>query len=161
MMQWLFTRCILAFFINVEDPNTHFSNPCYIQIDGIHVVELFCKLDLSAYHQEIGECFMSAAFEALESLVEVCAKPHWFSIAFSVWLKPTLEGLRQEDFAVLGQFCAKIINWCLYPYTKCSCKTMRKISNEFYRRGLTIIFFCVIFSLKKIKVVKYHFNKLY
>ena len=33
-----------------------------------------------------------------------------------------------------------IIYW-LYSYTKCSCKTKRKISNEFYQGELTIIFF--------------------
>ena len=31
-----------------------------------------------------------------------------------------LKGLRHDDFAVLGQFCVKIINYCLYTYTKCS-----------------------------------------
>ena len=35
-----------------------------------------------------------------------------------------LKGLRHEDFAVLGQFCAKIITYCLYSYTKCSFNTI-------------------------------------
>ena len=52
----------------------------------------------------------------------------------------------KEDFAVLGQFCAKIITWGLYSYTKCSCKTKRKISNEFYQQELTIIFSWMIFD---------------
>ena len=43
-----------------------------------------------------------------------------------------LKGLRHEDFASLGQFCAKIITWWLYSYTKCSCNTKKKVSNEFY-----------------------------
>ena len=52
-----------------------------------------------------------------------------------------LKGLRHEDFAILGQLCAKIITKCLYSYTKCSCKAMGKISNEFYQGELTIIIF--------------------
>lgn len=35
-------------------------------------MELYCKLDLREYHVEIDEYFMTAAFEALEKLVEVC-----------------------------------------------------------------------------------------
>ena len=50
-----------------------------------------------------------------------------------------LKGLRHEDFAILGHFCAKLITECLYSHTKCSCKTMRKMSNEFYQGELTII----------------------
>ena len=42
---------------------------------------------------------------------------------------------------MLGQFCTEIITWCLYPYTKSSCWIMKKMSNKFYRRALTIIFF--------------------
>ena len=47
-----------------------------------------------------------------------------------------LKGLCHEDFAVLGQFCAKVIyyllpTYCLEPYTKCSCRVMKKISNKF------------------------------
>ena len=26
---------------------------------------------------------------------------------------------------ILGQFCAEIITWCLYPFTKCSCRVMK------------------------------------
>ena len=48
--------------------------------------------------------------------------------------------------AVLGQFCPKVITYCLYPYEKCSCKATRKISNEFYRGQLTIIISSVIFE---------------
>ena len=56
----------------------------------------------------------------------------------------SLKGLRHEDFVSLGHFCAKIITYSLYSYTKCSCNTMKKISNEFYQRQLTIIIFVVI-----------------
>ena len=38
-----------------------------------HIVEFFCELDLSTYHQEIGESFMAASFEAVDSLAEVCS----------------------------------------------------------------------------------------
>jgi len=59
-----------------------------------------------------------------------------------------LKGLRHEDFAILGEFCAKIITILvplLNSYTKCSCKIIRKISNEFYQGELTnIVFFLVI-----------------
>ena len=37
-------------------------------------MELYCKLDLHAYHHEIEEYFMSAAFEAVDRLVEVYAR---------------------------------------------------------------------------------------
>ena len=37
-------------------------------------MELYCELDLRNYHQEIAECLMSAAFEAVENLVEVCGE---------------------------------------------------------------------------------------
>jgi len=40
-------------------------------------MELFCKLDFRTCHHEIGEFFMSAAFEAVENLVEVCAYNHF------------------------------------------------------------------------------------
>ena len=42
---------------------------------------------------------------------------------------------------VLDQFCAKIIACCLYPYTKCSCRGLKKISSIFRRSVLTMIFF--------------------
>ena len=42
---------------------------------------------------------------------------------------------------VLDQFCAKIIACCLYPYTKCSSRGMKKISSIFRRSVLTMIFF--------------------
>ena len=62
--------------------------------------------------------------------------------ALGVWFSTSdLKRLRHEDFAILGQICAKIITKCLYSYTKCSCKAMRKISNEFYQGELTIITF--------------------
>ena len=42
---------------------------------------------------------------------------------------------------VLGQLCSKFITQSLYPNTKCSCKAMGNISNEFYQGELTIIIF--------------------
>ena len=42
---------------------------------------------------------------------------------------------------VLDKFCAKLIACCLYPYTKCSCRGMKKISSIFRRSVLTMIFF--------------------
>jgi len=46
-----------------------------------------------------------------------------------------LKGQCHEDFAVLGQFWAKIITLRLYSQTKCFCKATTKISNEFYQKG--------------------------
>ena len=37
-----------------------------------------------------------------------------------VHLSVILEGLRHEDFAVLDQFCAKLIIYIAYTYIKCS-----------------------------------------
>ncbi|XP_022806306.1 E3 ubiquitin-protein ligase RNF213-like [Stylophora pistillata] len=36
------------------------------EIDYQRVMELYCTLDLSIYHQEIGDCLMSAAFKAID-----------------------------------------------------------------------------------------------
>ena len=52
-----------------------------------------------------------------------------------------LKRLCHENIAVLGQFCADVITWCLYQYTKCSCKVMKNISNKLYQGALTIIIF--------------------
>ena len=41
------------------------------QVDHKDLIELFCELDLSAYHQDISECFESAAFEAIDHLLKV------------------------------------------------------------------------------------------
>ena len=41
------------------------------QVDHKDLIELFCTLDLSAYHQDISECFESAAFEAIDYLLKV------------------------------------------------------------------------------------------
>ena len=65
-----------------------------------------------------------------------------------------LKGQRHEDFAVLDQFWAKIINLRLYSLTKCFCKVTTKISNEFYHRGQTIIKFMRIFWRSSIKIWK-------
>ena len=56
-----------------------------------------------------------------------------------------------ENFAVLGQFCAKINTLRLKSETKCFRKATMKISNEFYQRGLTIINFLRIFGSRSIK----------
>ena len=66
-----------------------------------------------------------------------------------------------EDFAVLSQFCTKIITLRLKSYkTTCFCKAMTKISNEFYQRGLTIINFLRIFGTRSIKIfqISIHFH---
>ena len=55
----------------------------------------------------------------------------------------SFKGPRHENLAVLGQFCANIITYCLYPHTKCSGIAMREISNKFYPGELTKIIFCV------------------
>ena len=41
------------------------------QVGQKYLIELFCTLDLSAYHQDISECFESAAFEAVDHLLKV------------------------------------------------------------------------------------------
>ena len=57
-----------------------------------------------------------------------------------------LKGLCQDDFAILGQFFAKLITKCLFSYTICSYKTMRRIKNIFYQGELTIVTLLVIFE---------------
>lgn len=44
---------------------------CHNQVGHKYSIELFCTLDLSAYHQEISKCFESAAFEAVDHLLKV------------------------------------------------------------------------------------------
>ena len=42
-----------------------------------------------------------------------------------LWSLLGLKGLNwlcPQDIAVLGQFCAEVITWCLNPYTECSCR---------------------------------------
>ena len=43
-----------------------------------------------------------------------------------------LKRLCREGIAVLRQFCVEVISWCVYLYTKCSCRVMNKISNKFH-----------------------------
>ena len=94
------------------------------------------------------------------SFVFPCLLTNW--IQFNSILL-SLKGPCDEDFAILGQFCAKITTQCLYSYTKCPCNTMKKISNEFYKRQLTIIIFLEIFKSiaskrEKIGDVSIHFH---
>ena len=57
-----------------------------------------------------------------------------------------LKELCQEDIAVLGQFfCAEDISLCLYPYIKCTCRVLKKLSIQFHQGGLTLTF-CVVIS---------------
>ena len=53
-----------------------------------------------------------------------------------------LQGLCHNDIAVLGQ----LNSWYLYPYTKCCCKVMKKISNKFHQGVQTILLFSVNFA---------------
>ena len=46
-----------------------------------------------------------------------------------------------EDIAVSGQFCTKVITWCLYSSTKCSCKVLKETSNKFHQGTVTLILF--------------------
>ena len=61
------------------------------------------------------------------------------------------KGQCHEDFAFLGQFCAKTITLRLQSQSKCFCKVAAKISNEFYRRGPTIVNFLRIFGIRGVK----------
>ena len=78
----------------------------------------------------------------------------------------TVNSLKGADFAVLGQFCAKSINYCLLTSKKCSSERRREISNEFYQLGeLAIIIVLVIFEytaskLEKIGPIFSSFNPL-
>ena len=65
---------MITYFICLDTNCSHLSNPCEKQVDLKHVMKSICKLDLHIFHPEIGECFKSAAFEALENLVEVCIR---------------------------------------------------------------------------------------
>lgn len=43
---------------------------------------------------------------------------------------------RQQDIAVLGQFSAEVITSSLYPYKKCPCIVMKRISIKFHQKAL-------------------------
>ena len=55
----------------------------------------------------------------------------------------------KQNIDVLGQFCAEVCTctWCFYPYKKCSCRVMKKITIKFHRGALIIILFWQFFSL--------------
>ena len=77
---------------------------------------------------------------------------HLSNLELIIWL---LKEQCHEDFAVLGQFFAKIIIWGFDHKQNTSVKLrQRRISNEFYQRGLTIIFFLRIFGARSIKTWK-------
>ena len=46
------------------------------------------------------------------------------------YLTLSVRRLRHEDIPVLGQFRAEVITLCLYPYIKCFCGVMKKISQK-------------------------------
>ena len=75
-----------------------------------------------------------------ESSCEIIVMKMRFMSKFIRLFCDSLKEQCHEDFAVLGQFYAKIVTLRLKSQTKCLCKATRKISNEFYQRGLTIIF---------------------
>ena len=55
----------------------------------------------------------------------------------------------KQNIDVLGQFCAEVCTctWCFYPYKKCSCRVMKKITIKFHQGALIIILFWQFFSL--------------
>jgi len=55
---------------------------------------------------------------------------------------------------VLGQFWTKIITLKLYSSAKFPSKATKKISHEFYQKGLTRINFSRIFQRRSIKIRK-------
>ena len=62
---------------------------------------------------------------------------------YSRWvplLHEGLKGLRHQDIAFqVNQFCAEVITYCLNPYTKYSCRVMKKILNNFITGSLVTI----------------------
>ena len=54
---------------------------------------------------------------------------------------------RQQDIAVLGQFSAEVITSSLYPYRKCPCRVMKRISNKVHQKALNHKMFW-LFSIK-------------
>ena len=52
-----------------------------------------------------------------------------------------LKGFCNEDIALSCRFCAEFITYCPYPYTQCSVRELKKISNKFIQEISTIIIF--------------------
>ena len=63
--------CLLVFILTLFCNLKPLIKLCYNQVNHEDVIKLFCTLDLSTYHKDIGDCFMSAAFEAVDRLLEV------------------------------------------------------------------------------------------
>ena len=61
---------------------------------------------------------------------------------------------RQQDIAVLGQFSAEVITSSLYPYKKCSCIVMKRISIKFHQKALNHKMFLVVFAGIALKLEK-------
>ena len=49
---------------------------------------------------------------------------------------------------------AEVTTFCLYPYTKCSCRIMKKLSNEFHQGALTIVLFWRVLWAWHLKLCK-------
>ena len=54
--------------------------------------------------------------------------------------------MSHEDVAVQRQFCAKFINQCVKPYTKC----FRRLLCAFYPRALLVIYAGIALKLEKL-----------
>lgn len=67
----------------------------------------------------------------------------FFLFFFSYYHICLLKALCHEYIAVLGQFCVEVSTYSLFPFTKCSVRDMRKISNKFRLGATTIILFLV------------------
>ena len=60
---------------------------------------------------------------------------------FLVIFSPVKE-LYHKEIAVLSQFCAEVITQRLHPYTKCSSRLTKKISNKFHHHNNFFHDFC-------------------
>ena len=56
--------------------------------------------------------------------------------------------MSQEYCCFIGQLCAEVITQYLYPYKKCSCRVVAKLSNKFRQGTLhyKLLFFSVILA---------------
>ena len=46
----------------------------FFQLEGVHLVKIFCEVDMNAYEGAVGESFSNLAFEAVEKIISVSCK---------------------------------------------------------------------------------------
>lgn len=63
-----------------------------------------------------------------------CFSPETVRLCNWISKAQTIKGLWHKDIAVLGQLCAEVIAWCLFPFAKCSCGVNEEDMKQVFSR---------------------------